>query len=271
MGRVNPGESRVRRIGESVCRVLVEQAVATARRPWRLLRWHRLLPLIRSLRGDLHGSCAVWEAAEFGDGLLINVTARDDYDRYVRHQREKVRHIGDAANRAHFLRYAGVIRELECWVCSARSVLCLGARRGAEVAGFRRLGLFAWGIDLEPLDHNPYVAWGDFHSLCFVSESIDCVFTNSLDHSLRPAEMLEEVHRVLTPGGLFILQAANGSKDDPCHLPGPYEVFWWERIGELVRFVTSNGFEALRIESSTYPHVHGATIVFRRTRGGRQQ
>ena len=72
----------------------------------------------------------------------------------------------------------------------AASVLCLGARQGTEVKAFLDLGCFAVRIDLEPGAENQFVVQGDFHDLKFPTESVDIVFTNSLDHAFDPKKMI---------------------------------------------------------------------------------
>jgi SAM-dependent methyltransferase len=85
-------------------------------------------------------------------------------------------------------------------------VLCLGARQGTEVRAFRDNGCFAVGIDLNPGKENPYVMKGDFHDIDFPENSVDIVFTNSIDHVYRPQKFLGEISRVLKPGGYMVLE-----------------------------------------------------------------
>ncbi|RME29744.1 class I SAM-dependent methyltransferase [Candidatus Parcubacteria bacterium] len=77
------------------------------------------------------------------------------------------------------------------------AALCLAARLGAEVRAFRRAGFFAVGIDLNPGKRNPWVLPGDFHNLQFANESVDVVYSNSLDHVLDLKQFTREVHRIL--------------------------------------------------------------------------
>ena len=63
--------------------------------------------------------------------------------------------------------------------------LCLGARRGTEVEIFNELGIFTVGIDLNPGKGNKYVVTGDASDIQYPENSINIVYTNSLDHFLR--------------------------------------------------------------------------------------
>ena len=121
-----------------------------------------------------------------------------------------------------------------------RRVLCLGARIGTEVKAFLELGAVAIGIDLNPGENNPYVVQGDFHDLQFAPESMDVVYTNSLDHAFDIDRIAREVRKVLTPGGLFLLEAVHG-RDQGIN-PGFFESFFWKNIDELVRLFENAGF-----------------------------
>jgi SAM-dependent methyltransferase len=83
----------------------------------------------------------------------------------------------------------------------------LGARLGEEVVAFRELGFpETIGIDLNPGANNPYVTKEDFHKTSFANNSFNTVYTNSLDHSWDLESFAKEVHRILTPGGVLILE-----------------------------------------------------------------
>lgn len=88
-----------------------------------------------------------------------------------------------------------------------KNVLCIGARAGGEVRAFRRLGAFAVGIDLFPIEfqHGALVLRGTALDLQFATGCIDRVFTNILDHIPDLPRFATEVARVLKPdGGLFL-------------------------------------------------------------------
>jgi SAM-dependent methyltransferase len=119
------------------------------------------------------------------------------------------------------------------------SVLCLAARIGTEVKAFADVGAFAVGIDLNPGPTNRYVLPGDFHELQFADACLDLVYTNSLDHAYEAERVLAEVHRILKPGGRFLLEAQRGSQEGA--EPEFYESFWWRTLDDLVRFIEKSG------------------------------
>ena len=145
------------------------------------------------------------------------------------------------------------------------TVLCLGARLGTECKAFIDLGCVAVGIDLEPGPKNRHVVHGDFHNLEFSDHSIDYVFTNALDHSFDLNRILDEVNRVLKPGGLFIAEIAQGSKDQQAINHGRFESMWWERLDTVVDLICQHHFEVQRRNAFNDPWA-GEQIVFRTSR-----
>ncbi len=118
------------------------------------------------------------------------------------------------------------------------NVLCLGARIGTEVKAFLDQGAFAVGIDLNPGKENQYVVVGDFHKLQYANESINVVFTNSLDHVFDIHKVLDEVHRVLKKGGKFLLDL---EKRFPAGVD-KWSSFWWKNNKELIALIETKGF-----------------------------
>jgi ubiquinone/menaquinone biosynthesis C-methylase UbiE len=131
------------------------------------------------------------------------------------------------------------------------SVLCLGARQGTEVKVFLDAGCFAVGIDLMPGPGNRHVVRGDFHDLQFATESVDVVFTNSLDHAFDPKKMLGEIRRVLKADGRLIVEAMRGEKEDIT--PDHYASFSWQRVDDLVALLKREGCEVERRAPFTEP------------------
>jgi len=83
-------------------------------------------------------------------------------------------------------------------------VLCLGARTGCEVKAFIELGFKdSVGIDLHPAQD--FVLVGDWHNLQFPDNSFKNIFTNAIDHCFDLTKMINEIKRVLIPGGIFFL------------------------------------------------------------------
>lgn len=124
------------------------------------------------------------------------------------------------------------------------SVLCLAARLGSEVEVFWSYGSFAVGIDLNPGSKGRVsVLKGDFHSVKFPDNSADVIYTNSLDHSRYPKQLLSEVKRVLKPGGHFILEAMRGSSEGGKF--DSYDIYRWKYVSQIEDLVEAAGFEKL--------------------------
>ena len=131
------------------------------------------------------------------------------------------------------------------------AVLCLAARIGTEVKSFLDIGCFAVGIDLNPGENNKYVVQGDFHDIQFPYESVDAVFTNSLDHVYKFDKVINEIRRILKPGGLLIIEAVRGYEEGM--RVGFYESFHWKNIDDLVSLIASPQFYLLNRTSFEYP------------------
>ena len=131
------------------------------------------------------------------------------YDEYLEHQRQKldeILHIGRgfsnaavAETRSRFYRR---FRHLVRLVPRDAVILCLGARQGTEVEVLRELGFRnAYGIDLNPGPENDLVRPGDFNRLDEPDDSVDVVYSNSLDHAPDLDAFFSEHARVLRPQG----------------------------------------------------------------------
>ena len=128
-----------------------------------------------------------------------------------------------------------------------QKVLCLGARSGDEVIVFLELGHEAIGVDLYPGPNNKYVIKGDFHNLSFGDNSMDILYTNSLDHIHDIDKFLIEVKRVMKPDGLFIAECGKETE------PGTWESFWWDSIESIVVAIAARGFKRVYKKKITCP------------------
>ena len=165
------------------------------------------------------------------------------YDEYVEHQASKldrVIHRLRETEQEDFDDFRNRFQNCE-QLRGARTVLCLGARLGTEVRALHSLGYFAVGIDLNPGEKNAYVLPGDFHAVVFPDDSVDAVYTNTLDHVFDLDKMLGEVRRVLRPGGIFFADVLQGFEEG--FVPGAYESTHWresdsflEKICEIGKF-----------------------------------
>ena len=188
-----------------------------------------------------------WDA----EGDRFQKRGYDSYEAYLEHQKAKLETHDFGRYDEEFrttLRERLSALELE-W--PGRSVLCLAARIGTEVKAFLDLGAFAVGIDLNPGADNRYVVHGDFHDLQFAPESIDVVYTNSLDHAFDIDRIAKEVLKVLKPDGVFLVEAVQGR--DQGTNPGFFESFFWKNIDELVGALENAGFTVSRRTSIAAP------------------
>lgn len=85
-------------------------------------------------------------------------------------------------------------------------VVCMGVRRGLEIAawelaGFRRVV----GVELAPSFRSPRIVVSDFADLksTFLDDSVDIIYANhSFEHSFDPSATAAEWRRILSPHGL---------------------------------------------------------------------
>lgn len=84
--------------------------------------------------------------------------------------------------------------------------LDLGGGQGALQQPLEDLGYCYISIDIQCLKKNGNTVLGDVHVQPFKNESFDLVVSkDTLEHFLQPWKAVEEVHRILKPGGLFII------------------------------------------------------------------
>jgi SAM-dependent methyltransferase len=226
----------------SLVRRLTWELRETARRPERLRRLGER-GTVRDFLSSLSSEGSRVDAGPWHEDETARFTGRkyDTYHDYVTHQSSK---LGALDLSQYDLRYRALLADrlrANGWVKPAARVLCLAARIGTEVKAFHDLGCFAVGIDLNPGEKNRYVLHGDFHDVQFVDASVDVVFTNSLDHSLEVARLLDEVSRVLDAQGVFVAEVSNGL--DEGYAPREFESFYWRTIEDLVGRIEARGFE----------------------------
>jgi len=140
-------------------------------------------------------------------------------------------------------------------------VLCLGARRGTEVRVFKSLGFECIGIDINPGPDNPLVIKGDFHNLDPSIPQQDVVYTNCLDHIIDPDKFLNEVKRILNPGGYFVILYASveAVKNDK------FASFGWDSFDNVLELIQRYGFEAVKQIPIEQNNFFEAVQILRRT------
>lgn len=119
-------------------------------------------------------------------------------------------------------------------------ILCLGARTGAEVKAFRKLGFFSIGIDLTFPKNSPFVLYGDFHNLDFPEKSFDLIYSNTLDHVYNHEKFIKEILRVLKKDGKILFDIVKGINENNKIVLGQFETCGWDHsdiiIQKLLKF-----------------------------------
>lgn len=186
-----------------------------------------------------------------------NISQRryDSYETYSAHQRSKLDDLLVTTDFSRNTKSTRLFRqrfELAREILPGSSVLCLAARIGSEVEAFISLGHFAIGIDLNPGPKNPYVVVGDFHKLVFADQSVDCVYTNSLDHAFDLERVAREVSRVLKPGGIFMLDAVYGYEEG--YTVGNHDAAHWATVEGFAQNMAEWGGFKLETIRDLGPH-----------------
>ncbi|MCP4537783.1 MAG: class I SAM-dependent methyltransferase [Chloroflexi bacterium] len=194
----------------------------------------------------------------------------ENYDAYVVHQVSKTKAILESTASIHALCewtvvYRKALREslgIYPFIGPGTSVLCLGARAGGEVKAFVDVGCFAVGIDLFPIPKSKYVLPGDFNNIQYAPESVDVVFTNSLDHTNDFDRTIMEVHTVLKPGGHFMVELV--SDDTDC--TDKWAACEWSSVQDVVMGIVDVGFdlESEQKLSTANHRLYGTQLCFRK-------
>jgi SAM-dependent methyltransferase len=176
------------------------------------------------------------------------------YAEYVVHQRQKLDEIlrsgaafPNAAVAAYRRRFYRRFRHLIRYLPPDATIICLGARQGTEVEVLRELGFRnAYGIDLNPGPENELVAQGDFHDIDVPDDSVDLVYSNSLDHAFDLERFFVEHRRVLKDDG-FALYDVHGA-----YSPGDkaaFESTLWTRPEHVLKRILDHFQRVLRLET----------------------
>ena len=199
-----------------------------------------------------------WSRGESGVSSKVYGT----YAEYVEHQKAKLQSIKHIDKKRERL-ISGLTERFKDipQIRRGANALCLGARAGAEVEAFIGFGVFAIGIDLNPGPDNRFVVTGDFHHLQYADNSVDVIYTNSLDHAFDVEKILEEVRRVLKPSGVFIAELIGGSRDDLGRDPGYYASTWWDSVDQIVGRISATGFRVEKRVDFSLPF-RGPHVVF---------
>jgi SAM-dependent methyltransferase len=188
-----------------------------------------------------------------------------NYENYIEHQQAKLsfKSICPIDLVDYDARYSKILYERlkSSNLIHGGSALCLGARQGTEVKSFLDCGCFAVGIDLNPGKNNLLVLPGDFHQIQFPDNSIDIVFSNSIDHVFDINKLLMEIVRILKIGGLFITEVGRGKNEGGS--VSFYESLTWTTLDELVALIIKKGFKIALRQQIDFPFP-GESIFFLR-------
>lgn len=227
------------------------------REAFRPRRWRQLFGIARfQVRGGDR-----WTADPRG----FQNRAYSGYGQYLDHQRGKLAYLDLATYEEHYARLLQGRLAPQARLKPGAFVLCLGARRGAEVRAFRGLGCRALGLDLNPGPDNPEVLCADFHAIPVRDGAADAVFTNSLDHVFEVDRFIGEIRRVLKPEGHLVIEAIRGRDEGTA--PDAYASFWWNRVDDVVALFEMRAFK-LRHRSPFNEPWPGEQLVFQKVDAG---
>jgi len=205
-----------------------------------------------------------YQISEFENSGIIKKEYKN-YEDYVKHQKSKLSNALNFGRMEKYDREYGEtlkqrIKENE-EIKQGMSCLCLGARLGTEVKSFIDLGIFAVGVDLNPGKNNKHVVIGDFHNLQYSDNSVDIIFSNSIDHSLYLDNFLQEILRVLKPDGYFLTEIGSGT-DNSERLKHNYEAIAYKDINLIINKIKEANFSILKKVDISFPW-KGVHILFK--------
>ncbi|MCA9912357.1 MAG: methyltransferase domain-containing protein, partial [Anaerolineae bacterium] len=181
-----------------------------------------------------YGRADNWQAQSNGSILRRQYNSYEDY---VAHQKEKFDNIitssggqSAAVIEQYRWRFYHRFKGLQGFLPRSAIILCAGARQGTEVEVLRDLGFQnAYGIDLNPGPDNPYVVEGDFMNIDAATDSIDCIYTNCIDHAFDLNQFFAEHARVIKPDGYVLYDFSISTVQ-----PGSFEATSWEHEHDAV-------------------------------------
>ncbi len=176
------------------------------------------------------------------------------YSEYLKHQKSKLQKVELFLKDEYDPKYRAALRKrltAACVVKPGMNVLCLAARLGTEVKSFLDLGCFAIGLDLNPGKENKYVVFGDFQNIQFPDNSVDVIFTNSIDHAYNINALCKEIKRVLKPNGLFVVDIVRGEQEGQS--ASYYEAASWKKIDDVLAFFIKSNFRIISRSNFEYP------------------
>lgn len=148
-------------------------------------------------------------------------------------------------------------------------ILDIGAAQGAFLALARNRGWAVEGIELDSAAaekarsrHQLQLHTRDLHEIGFPNAAFDAVhMSHVLEHLLDPKATLAEIHRILRPGGVVVIEVPNELGDLftsiqttvlrrpqlPYEVPEPHTFFFSART--LSRLVSAAGFKSVDVRT----------------------
>lgn len=141
-------------------------------------------------------------------------------------------------------------------------ILCLGARTGAEVKAFRKLGFFSVGIDLAFPKNSPFVLYGDFHNLDFPEKSFDLIYSNTLDHVYDHKKFIKEILRVLKKDGKILFDIQKGISENNRTVMGQFETCGWDNSDEIIKKLLKFKIKLIYKKNLNYDYIQ---VMFKKS------
>lgn len=142
-------------------------------------------------------------------------------------------------------------------------ILDVGAGNGAFVDACGARGLVAWGQDLARQSESDRIYVGDLERVAFPAHEFATVTMHDvLEHVPDPVATLDEVARVLRPGGRFILDFPRFHHESGAHHWKSTEHLWMLTERQLLDLLGDYGFAVDRVE---HP-IESKVVVYARNR-----